>query len=120
MKPAPHLASNSAVVYQSGASQTVDSSFDYMRLQLKTLGGAVVRSFANQTFLTVLEELFIDSNVTASFVRSTLPVLPRGNASTITTSRVFDPSFTFMVHVVQPFVCPGVRRAVSVASPSFT
>ena len=43
-----NLASNSAVVYQSGTSQTVDTSFDYMRLQLK-LGGAVVRSFVNQT-----------------------------------------------------------------------
>jgi len=69
-----NLASNSAVVYQSGGSQSVDTSFDYMRLQLKTLGGAVVRSFVNQTFLTVLEELFIDSNVTASFDNDLLDV----------------------------------------------
>ena len=69
-----NLASNSAVVYQSGNSQTVDTSFDYMRLQLKTLGGAVGAAFVNQTFLTVLEELFIDSNVTASFDNDLLDV----------------------------------------------
>ena len=32
----------------------------------------------------------------------------------------FPPSIAFIVHVVQPFVWPGVRRAVKTASPSFT
>ena len=70
-----NLASNSAVVYQSGSgSQNVDTSFDYKRLFLKTLAGPVVRNFVNQTFLTVLEELFIDTNVTASFDNDLLDV----------------------------------------------
>ena len=68
------LASNSAVVYQSGNSQSVDTSFSYKRLFLQTLGGPVLRSFVNQTFLTVLEELFIDSPVTASFDNDLLDV----------------------------------------------
>src|SRR6185312_7581487 len=38
----------------------------------------------------------------------------------ITTSRIFDPSFTFMAHVVQPLVWPGVRCAFSTVPPSFT
>ena len=38
----------------------------------------------------------------------------------ITTSYVLPPSVTFIVHVVQPFVCPGVRCATSTVPPSFT
>ncbi|HKR66692.1 MAG TPA: hypothetical protein VJZ00_23395, partial [Thermoanaerobaculia bacterium] len=61
------LAYGSAVVYQSGQPQTIDTSLDYKRLFLTTLGGSVVRNFINQTFLTVLEEFNIGSNVTANF-----------------------------------------------------
>jgi uncharacterized repeat protein (TIGR01451 family) len=69
-----NLAPNSAVVYQSGNSQSVDTSFDYKRLYLQTLGGPVVRSFVNQTLLKVIEQLFIDSTVTASFDNDLLDV----------------------------------------------
>jgi uncharacterized repeat protein (TIGR01451 family) len=69
-----NFASGSAVVYQSGASQNIDTSFDYKRLFLKTLGGNVVRNFVNQTFLTVLEEFDVDTNVTASFDNDILEV----------------------------------------------
>jgi uncharacterized repeat protein (TIGR01451 family) len=69
-----NLASGSAVDYQSGQPQTIDTSFDYQRLFLQTIGGPVVRNFINQTLLTVLDEFNIGSNVTANFDNDILEV----------------------------------------------
>ena len=52
------------------------------------------------------------------FTRGTPGFTPR--LPTMITSSVRPPSVTFIVHVVQPRVWPGVRCAMSVVPPSVT
>ncbi len=63
--PTPHgtvlLSNGSAVVYQAGATQTIQSDFSYQRLYLSTMGGAVNKILSGAS-LTVNEELNISDN----------------------------------------------------------
>jgi uncharacterized repeat protein (TIGR01451 family) len=55
------LSPGSAVVYQSGLSQTINNSFSYERLYVSTMGGAVSKSPSSGT-LTVNDELKVADN----------------------------------------------------------
>ncbi|MFL6248501.1 MAG: beta strand repeat-containing protein [Thermoanaerobaculia bacterium] len=68
------LSTGSAVVYQAGTAQTIESNLAYQRLFLQKIGTSNVFRDLSTTFLQVIQELFVDAGVTVDFDNDILDV----------------------------------------------